>query len=375
MKEEPLTKGGNMFLKDNWDEVKEIYKKWWNKELEYPLIQVVSPKEGVKDLSILKKWLDISWWGFLKYKHCPAKCVEIFEEICKNIYFGGEAFPNLILNIGPGSLASYFTGYLNFDENTNTAWFENPLPWEEVLKLEFREDNEWWQYTKFIAKLSAERAKNKFIVANTDIGGIPDVLASFRGTQNLLVDFIEESDKVLCMLDKILLAWLKVYENLYNIIKSYQDGTSFWMGIWAPGRSCDLQSDISYMISPKMFEKFVAPHIATRAKWLDYSIYHLDGPGQIPHLDILLDISELDGIQWVPGAGNPQCDSERWLDMYRKILTRNKLLVLQSFEDNKNIPKLLEKLPNKGRVLITTWCSSEAEAKWLIREIRGLTEY
>jgi len=361
-----------MLYRKDWDKVKEVYKAWWNKELDYPLLQVVSPKVGIKDEDCLKKWNSISWWGFLKYKSCPEKCIELFEERCKEIYFGGEAFPNLILNIGPGSLASYFTGFLKFDENTSTAWFEHPLSWEEVEKLEFRENNEWWQYTKYIASLSVERGKNKFIIANTDIGGIPEVLASFRGTQNLLIDFIEEPDRVLYMLNKILSAWFKVYEELYNIIKDVQEGTSTWMGIWSPGRWCDLQSDISYMISPKMFEKFVAPHIASRAKWLDYSIYHLDGPGQIPHLDILLEIPELDGIQWVPGEGNPQCDSPEWFPMYKKILSHNKLLVLQSFDDKRNIFKILEGVPNKGRLLITTWFSSESEARDFIKEIRNI---
>ena len=61
----------------------------------------------------------------------------------------------------------------------------------------------------------------------------------------------------------------------------------------------------------------------------DQSIYHLDGPGQIPHLDILLEIPELDGIQWVPGAGNPGTGSAEWFPMYRRIQEKGKLLILQ----------------------------------------------
>lgn len=352
-----------MLYREDWNSIKEVYRAWWNKLLDYPLLQVASPKEGIKNFK------GIDGWGFLRYKCCPERYIELFEDGCREIYFGGEAFPNLWLNLGPGSLASYFTGFLRFDGDTDTAWFEYPLPWDRVERLEFREDNDWWQYTKYIAKLSVARGKDKFIIGTTDIGGVLDVLASFRGAQNLLVDLIEEPEKVLYMNDKILDAWFKVYEDLYSIIKGVQEGTSAWMGLWCPERWYPLQCDFSYMISPKMFEKFVAPHLEKQCRWLDYSIYHLDGPGEIPHLDILLDIPDLDGIQWVPGEGNPQCDSPKWFPMYKKILSHNKLLVLQSFDDRRNIPKILEEITGRG-ILISTWFEKEPEAKDFIKMIR-----
>ena len=353
-----------MLYQEDWDKVKEIYKTWWDKELDYPLLQVTSLKKGVTEY---KRY---SGWEFLRYKCCPEKAINLFEEKCKDTYFGGESFPNLEILSGP--LESYFTGYLRYDENTDTAWSEYPLPWEEVEKLEFKEDNECWQYTKYITKLSIERGKDRFIVAINDIGGILDVLSSLRGAQNLLIDLIDEPDRVLHMQDKIFSVWFKVYKELYNIIKDYQEGTSTWMSIWCHKRWYPLQEDFSYMISPKMFERFVAPYITNQCKWLDYSIYHLDGQGEIPHLDILLEIPELDGIQWVPGDGNLQCDSPKWFPMYRKILSHNKLLVLQSFDDKNNIPKILEELSNKGRILISVGFNTQQEAEDFIKVVRKI---
>ena len=43
----------------------------------------------------------------------------------------------------------------------------------------------------------------------------------------------------------------------------------------------------------------------------------MDGVGQIPHLDSLLEIDELDGVQWVPGDGKP--DPGHWPEIHRKI--------------------------------------------------------
>ncbi len=59
------------------------------------------------------------------------------------------------------------------------------------------------------------------------------------------------------------------------------------------------------------------PELQTTCKRLPRSIYHLDGIGQIRHLDLLLTIPELDGVQWVPGDGKPDCAN--WPDLYRKI--------------------------------------------------------
>jgi hypothetical protein len=84
-----------------------------------------------------------------------------------------------------------------------------------------------------------------------------------------------------------------------------------------------LQSDFSYMISPKMFRRFVLPDLEACCAAMDYAFYHMDGKGQIPHLDMLLSISRLRGIQWVPGDGNPT--PEHWLPLLKRIRDAGKL--------------------------------------------------
>ena len=56
---------------------------------------------------------------------------------------------------------------------------------------------------------------------------------------------------------------------------------------------------------PEMFERFVLPDLAACCDRLDHAFYHLDGKGELPHLDLLLSIDGLRGIQWIPGAGQP----------------------------------------------------------------------
>ena len=77
------------------------------------------------------------------------------------------------------------------------------------------------------------------------------------------------------------------------------------------------QCDFSYMISPEMFDEFCRPELEATCRRLGRSIYHLDGVGQLPHLNSILEIEDLDGVQWVPGDGKPP--QSQWPEVYEKI--------------------------------------------------------
>jgi hypothetical protein len=112
------------------------------------------------------------------------------------------------------------------------------------------------------------------------------------------VDHPQEVDR---LVKDITALWLRYYHELDSIIRPTCRGTSAWAPLWTTGRTYMLQSDFCYMISPAMFEHFVLPDLTAICRELDYAFYHLDGKGEIPHLDMLLSIDRLRGIQWIPG--------------------------------------------------------------------------
>lgn len=346
-----------MLYKKDWELTKLEYEKWWNKETKKPLLSITVSKEKYKGKTY--KW---DGWDLLREKDNPEKAVDNFERRAQDILYLGGAYPNLWLNLGPGVLAAYITGFLKF--TGDTAWFEHPMEWDDIEKLldSLDENNEWWLYTKRLAHLIGGKSQGKFVPGMTDIGGIADVLASLRGTENLLIDLIERLELVVMAMDKILELWHYVYDEIDGILSQYMEGTSAWMGLWCPRRWYPIQCDFSAMISPKMFERFVAPYLKEQACRLDHTIYHLDGPGEIPHVDMLLDIEEIDGIQWVPGAGNPNVISEAWLKLYERIQKKGKLLVLNC--DSITLDKiqwLFERISPEG-VYVSGHCDSEDEA-------------
>ena len=350
-----------MYHSNDWEQTKTLMTAWWKHEASTPLVQVVAPKQGCESTCIF------DWWALMRPGAKPEAVLQEYLHFCESTWFGGVAFPNMFFNMGPGVLAAYSSGYLSFEPVSCTTWFENPQPWEVVEKYRFQE-NEWWQFTTDYMAMFAKAGKDRFIMGMTDLGGPLDVLSSFRGAQELALDLLLNPERVHHARKQILEDWHHAYDRLLTIITRYQEGTSAWMGIWCPGTWYPLQCDFAAMISPQQFEEFVLPDVIAQAQRLDHTLYHLDGPGQIAHLDMLLEVEALDGIQWVPGAGNPQCESPRWRPLYEKILAKNKLLVLQCFDDINELPVALEGLPRAG-IFITTSAPTEDEGHALLEKL------
>ena len=102
--------------------------------------------------------------------------------------------------------------------------------------------------------------------------------------------------------------------------------TTGWINLPANGRFHITSNDFSYMISKKMFEEFFLEGLIEECEQLDCTIYHLDGPGSLIHLDALLEIKKLNAIQWVCGAGNE--GFSRWIGVYQKIQKAHKGIML-----------------------------------------------
>jgi hypothetical protein len=129
-----------------------------------------------------------------------------------------------------------------------------------------------------------------------------------------------------------------------------------------------MQSDMSVMISPSMFEEFIMPELQAQSRWMDRSTYHFDGIDQLKHLDLLLSLERLDMIQWTNVAGQPS--PLKFIDVFRRIQAAGKCLLLSL--DPKDIQFVMEQLSSKGLYLLTS-ASSQEEAESIISMVETLT--
>jgi len=300
------------FSARDWERVQRDWMAWWAGELDRPLVVVLGGTAA--DFSeILQNYpLD-----------APAsRVLESHRAALEMARYYGDAYPKWWPNFGPGVLAAFLGAGVQWD--TETAWFTPPVLTSLAdLHPVYDPNNIWWQRVQEFVRSAVAAWGNQVAVGHTDLGGVLDVLASLRGTQQLLLDLCDAPEEVERLEAQITALWLRYYDALCALIEPAGRGTTCWGPCWFPGRGYLLQSDFSYMISPQMFERFVLPNLTICCDAMDYAFYHLDGPGQIKHLDMLLSIPRLRGIQWVPGEGNPP--PQEWLPLLKRIRDGGKL--------------------------------------------------
>jgi len=306
------------FHDEDWARIERDWSAWWAGELDRPMVFLTGAEtEMLARVSEAPEFVTN-----LPLDMSLEEVVDRYQARIEATQYYGDSFPKWWLNFGPGIMAG-FTG-ARVITAPDTVWFEpeRQVPIEEQ-RVEYDSDNYWWQRVYGLTKLAVERWGDRALVSHTDLGGNLDILASFRGSQQLVLELYDSPQEVDRLVGEITHLWLRYYDELYAIIQQSGRGTTPWAPIWSPGRTYMLQSDFAYMISPKMFERFVMPDLETCCAHLDHAFYHLDGKGQIPHLDHLLSIKDLWGIQWVPGDGAPP--PEEWLPLLKRIRDAGKL--------------------------------------------------
>jgi 5-methyltetrahydrofolate--homocysteine methyltransferase len=221
-----------------------------------------------------------------------------------------------------------------------------------------------------ITRVAVERWGEQLSIGFSDLGGNLDILAHLRGTQQLLLDLVDTAPEVDRLVRETNQLWLQSYEELYTLTRAGR-GITCWGPCWSPRRGYLLQSDFAYMISPPMFERYVIPDIAACCAALDYGFYHLDGKGQLPHLDTLLSLERLRGIQWVPGDG--QLQAEQWLPLLQHIRERGKLC--QVYVDAQGALTILRELGGRGLLLVINETLSPEQGKALLGKIRQIERH
>ncbi len=306
----------------DWERVRSDWIKWWNHETDRAMVVLptldtffnASRREFTRDFLLDKPVAD-----YLDY----------YQGRLETTRYYGDSWPKWMPYFGPGIGAGLLGGEVVPMPEQRTVWFEvkEPVPYD---KLHFRYDpaNIWWRRILDLSREAAGRWGNSVCIAHTDIGGVMDILASFRTTYRLLIDLYEYPEEVLRCTAEIRTAWMRYYDELHTIALSTGRGTSCWAPIWSPARTYMHQCDFAYMISPRMFERFVLPDLDFCFSGMEQAFYHLDGVGQIRHVDSLLSLKSLAGIQWVPGAGKPSPGDREWYPLLKKIREGGKLCQL-----------------------------------------------
>ena len=314
------------FSPQRWQRIKDSYGRWWAGDLERPLIPVVlggrdpGRPEPAAPLLSQETCADFTW--------SPEELIDRIDYKLSCQVFMGDAYPFFNMDcFGPGVAAAFLGARL--DNSSGRVWFHPPEERAiEDIHFEYDPGNIWLQRIKAIYRAGMERWQGSVLMGMTDLGGTMDILSTFRPSEKLLLDLYDSPDEVERLMRECHEMWHRYFDELNAILRPVNPGYSDWSRIYSETPTYMLQCDFSYMIGPKMFGRFVLPELEASCKRLPHAFYHLDGVGQLPHLGSILQIEELDGVQWIHGDGKP--DSGNWPEVFRTIQQGKKLIQVSS---------------------------------------------
>jgi len=344
----------------DWAAARQRLTTWWNGgDIGRPVLQITAPRtEPVDDIPPMPEpegWVTHYSWRSLEYRVHLARHAAADRECF------GEAVPCAAPgDLGPNCVALYLG--CEGVEMPGTVWFEPCLAGPEDARFAYDPDNFYWRFTQRAHRETLKVSRGKFLHQFPDLIEGLDTLAAMRGTELLLQDLLDRPQWVHDGLRRITDLYFHYYDMLYDLIRDEVGGSVFWC--WAPGRLVKLQCDFSAMISPAMFREFMSPILCEMTERISYSLYHLDGPQAICHLDALLAVPGLDMIQWTPGAGQPGVHDPQWWPMYHRIIAGGKKIAALGVPHAAALAAMQREFgADLGQFLIAMWLPDANEAR------------
>jgi len=286
-----------------------------------------------------------------------------YRERAEATYFAGEALPIANPNLGPDVFAAFLGAELIF-ETASTSWSVNFVDDWADHAFKFDAENRYWKKIVEITEGFLDDSRGDYLVGVTDLHSSLDCLVSMRGPENLCLDLYDCPDKVWGALAQVETAFAEALNRSYDLIGKKQRGMVNWMGIYHPDPWYVSSMDFIYLISPATFDEFAAPCIRRDAAIIGNNIFHLDGVGSLNHLDKLLAMPEIHGIQWVYGDGKPT--AAHWIDVYRRVQAAGKLLTVHCVPGD--MPALFAAGLKPEGVLFSVSCESEAQCEKIMAD-------
>lgn len=350
-------------FRENMEEAKEQVNAWWDcRATGKPAIQMIARREHPvfsihqpEAESIHDFWTN------------PEIVIPRILNQMSSTWYGGEAFP--VLYPVSGRIVSITCKYLgspNIYIDKNTTWSKDIISsWENCPPLKFDPSSKWWKITEKLMETCATAIGENDLecfMGLPDLNGPTEVLSGLRNPEKLCMDLILEPDNVKQAARKVQDGWFEAFRRCSSIAGRF--GPYFtWMGVWSEKPSIDLQSDFSCLISPDMFDEFILPLIKEQLSYFPHTIFHLDGPDMIRHLDRLLSLPELNAVQWIPGAGAGRASD--WIDLLKRIQAGGKSVFVYCDPDEVEI--LTSKLDSTGLMLVVRGDIPEREAREILK--------
>jgi hypothetical protein len=327
--------------------------------IDRPVVNISFPKEphtpapsAARFANHRERWLDVDF------------AVERALHQARTTEFLGDALPKTFPYVGPEVFAAFFGAEMEYGEATSWS-IPNLEDWSDVDAVRFSTEQFYWRKVEELTDALLDAGKGVFYTGYTDIHTGGDALASFRDPANLNMDMLTAPEQVSSLLAYVNDVFIDVFNYYVDRLQAHGQAIASWPGIVSSRRWHVPSNDFSCMISKEMFDEVFLPGIVRECRNAEASIYHLDGPDALRHLDSLLEIKELNAIQWVYGAGRG--GPLDWLHVYKRCQDAGK--GLQIGVGMEELDTLMENLKPEGVWLSVGGVRNTEQADEVIRRV------
>jgi hypothetical protein len=298
---------------------------WWNQEvIDRPVITAwVSGTRPARRIdrshaSLRDRWLDVEF-----------NVINALAGIEASDY-ALDTLPVYMPNVGPELTGTIFGCELEFGEHTSWSKpiIHDPAEWDRVPSIALDFENIYWKTIERMTDLALDIGAGRMLVGTADLHGNFDILASLREPIELCIDVVESPERLKAACAHATRGFNRCFELLWNRIRAKQPISCSWLPYAHCGGAYIPSCDFWCMVGPDDAHALIRPFIEAEIAPLERSIFHLDGPQALRHLDIVLDFKGLNAVQWQYGSGNGP--ASRWIDVYRRIQSAGKSVLLHA---------------------------------------------
>lgn len=293
------------------------------------------------------------------------------ESMSHQIYVG-DSFPIFWANIGPEITATLLGCELDF--SANSSWsrpiVETAEDWAKIATRPANFANPYWQAMEQMTQYALDVCGGRYIVGLTDLHGAYDILAALRDPQMLCMDLLDTPELVGPAGIQAAKVLVESFERQSAMLAKAGMGYTCWTPLYFDEPYYVPSCDFWCMVSSELTKDLILPTVVAEIAPLKRSIFHLDGPQALRYLDLLLEMPNLDAVQWVFGDGHGP--AARWIDVYKRIRAAGKSVQVMA-ESPADALTVLHEIGPKG--VWITGCSfqSASEAEQFLRDVEKLT--
>ena len=230
--------------------------------------------------------------------------------------------------------------------------------WKQLEGLRFDPDNRWFRrHLEFTQALVRHAAGRYPVGAGNLMLGPVDMMMQVRGQERLALDLYDSPEMVLALGQRCVDLCAAAIHALYAAVPTHLGGRAGTIRyFWAPGEFVETAEDISFMTSPALHRRFVAPLHRALSQRFPYTLVHLHS-AQLHTVPGLLEVEGISAIEITPDFGE---DLVPKMSILARILERKPLL-LHGVMTVASAKEIMRALPARGLALLFR-CDTPAEA-------------